>query len=270
MEEYPNPDGQLARSPKSGRSRAVAIWANRVVYWISRHWLGIINSIVALYVGLAFAAPVLMHVGAERPASMIYAFDSAACHQMGFRSWFLFGEQAYYPLEATGIKGVRYFEEYVADEPGFAGVDSKSDFFAFSWVARSFKGNELMGYKVALCERDVALYLSLLLGGLLFSLFRRWLPPLKWPFFVLFGALPMAIDGGYQLLSYFLSSAMPGLLPIRETTPFLRTITGALFGFGLFWMTYPQIEMGMRDTEQQVRTKLVRAGLLKEKTNDRA
>lgn len=248
-----------ARQPETGPSRKLAVAANRVVYWISRYWLLLINLAVLVLIGLPFMAPVLMHVGAEPAADIIYKLYSPACHQMGFRSWFLFGEQSYYPLRDSNISGVKYFEEYVLDDPAFAGLDSESDFFLYSWQARSFVGNEQMGYKVALCQRDTAMYLSLLLGGLIFWIFKKLIRPLPWQLFAVFGVLPMLMDGGYQLLT----KMFPAFLSTHETTPLLRTLTGALFGFGLVWLTYPEINNGMVEIENEIKAKLTRAKLVR-------
>ena len=55
-------------------------------------------------------------------------------------------------------------------------------------------------------------------------------------------------------------------LPVRESTPLLRTATGAWFGFCLAWLAYPNIEPGMRETVQDLEAKLTRAGVLKRRT----
>lgn len=240
------------------RKRRWAIRANLAVRWISRHWVLLGVLVTGAFVGLAFLAPVLMHTGFSRAANVIYKVFSPACHQMAFRSWFLFGEQSYYPLDLTGIPNVYYFEEYVHAHPDFEGLDSVSDFARYSWVARDFVGNPRMGYKVALCQRDVATYLALLLGGILFSIFRRWTRPLKGVLFIVLSVLPMLVDGGYQLVTYM----FPSVLQPHETTPLLRTITGALFGFGLIWLTFPHIEIGMRETEVDLSNKLKNAGVI--------
>ena len=48
------------------------------------------------------------------------------------------------------------------------------------------------------------------------------------------------------------------LLPLRESTPTLRAMTGALFGLMLAWMAYPQVNKGMIDTERDLGEKLDR------------
>jgi len=272
------PDQQQPRQPVSGAARTVAISANRAAYWISRHWLLLFNLAVALFIALPFLAPVLMHQGFEGPARIIYSIFSPVCHQMAHRSWFLFGDQSYYPLRATGLPDVTYFEQSVQDDPAFAGLDPVADFGRYNWQGRRFLGDERMGYKVALCQRDVATYLALLLGGLVFGLLRSRLRPLRWQLFVLFGVLPMLLDGGYQLFTYVLAliagdesrtmllydiaSRLSMLFSVHETTPFLRTLTGALFGFGLTWMTYPHIHQGMEETKVDLRENLVRGKVI--------
>jgi uncharacterized membrane protein len=251
-------DGSPGGGSAPVRGKKAALVANRAVYWISRHWLLLVNLMIALFLGLAFAAPVLMHVGAELPAQVLYRVYSTNCHQMAFRSWYLFGEQTHYPLAVTGSPGVRYFEEYVRAYPGFADLDPTTDFSAYSWKARALQGDERMGYKVALCQRDVAIYAALLLGGMAFGLLRRWVRPLPWYWFVLVGILPMLADGGYQLVT-----RLAPWLEGHETTPLWRTLTGAAFGLGLMWMTYPHISTGMQETEWGLREKFVRAGLAK-------
>src|SRR5215208_3567587 len=42
---------------------------DRFMYWISRHYLALVNGFMLLYFGLAMLAPVLMKVGATLPAN---------------------------------------------------------------------------------------------------------------------------------------------------------------------------------------------------------
>jgi uncharacterized membrane protein len=218
--------------------------SDRFYYWLSRHYLALLNLFLLLYVGLPFMAPTLMKAGATGAARAIYVMYSPLCHQFGFRSWFLFGEQAYYPAASAGIPGVQTFE-------GATGITGVSDPSSYSrLLARQFTGNETLGYKVALCERDVAIYGAMLLFGLLYGLSGRRLPPLHWALWMLLGFVPIGLDGFSQLFSQFNFTWLASVLPYRESTPFLRTLTGFLFGFTTAWFAFPYMEESMRETRQ--------------------
>jgi len=218
-----------------------AILANRILFYFSKHWLAVFNFFVFIFVGLPFLAPVLMKSGAELPGRIIYKVYSPLCHQLAFRSWFLFGEQPAYPLERANTSFIPY-EEIIGGTP--------EDLSA----AHNFLGNELVGYKVALCERDIAIYGGILMAGLLFSLLRKRLKPLPLLLWAILGVAPMGLDGGSQLFAY-----IPFIdFPVRESTPLLRTITGLLFGIMNVWMAYPYVEEAMNETRALVYTKLAR------------
>lgn len=211
--------------------------ADRFSFWLSQHYLLLLNLIVLLYVGIPFLAPVLMKAGLEAPARVIYAAYSPLCHQLGFRSMYLFGEQMVYPRALAGMDGLKTFSE-------------ATDLDEFDlWAARRFVGNEQVGYKVALCERDVAIYLSIVLFGLVYAATGRRLPKLHWVLWLFLGIGPIGLDGFSQLFS----QALPGLesiLPMRESTLTLRLLTGSLFGFMTAWFGYPYIEESMRETRE--------------------
>jgi uncharacterized membrane protein len=217
---------------------------DRLMDWVSRHYLAIFNVFVLLYFGLPILAPVLMESGAALPANVLYTIYKPLCHQFGFRSFFLFGEQAYYPLQEAGIPGVKTFEQVT----GFQDLDNPAAFSRFQ--ARQFTGNEIVGYKMALCERDMAIYGSIFLFGILYALTGRRLKPLHWTLWVLIGMVPIGLDGFSQLFSQMNWPWLASILPYRESTPFLRVLTGALFGFTTAWFAYPYMEESMAETRQ--------------------
>jgi uncharacterized membrane protein len=216
-------------------------WADRAGNWLTNHYLFVFNAVLAIYVGLAFLAPVFMKIGFEPGAKILYSVYSPFCHQLAFRSWFLFGEQAYYPRDLAGVGGVISYEAATHQNPSAV---EQSDPFILG--ARSFTGNETLGYKTALCERDIALYGSIFLFGMIYSLFRKKMKQIRWYYWLLFGFLPIALDGLSQLPGLF--PGMPAFLPNRESNPILRSLTGGLFGFLTAWYIYPLIEAGMRET----------------------
>ncbi len=85
-------------------NRGQAIRLNRGLLFFARHWLAAFNLAVLVYVGLPFLAPTLMHAGYETQARWIYTVYSPLCHQLAFRSWFLFGEQPAYPTNSGGYQ----------------------------------------------------------------------------------------------------------------------------------------------------------------------
>ena len=248
LEKIGNKDYQdrVARGAKVSK-------ADRFTYWFSRHYLLVINLMVLVYVGLPLLAPVLMKVGLEFPATVIYKIYGGMCHQLAYRSWFLFGEQPVYPRAAAGVEGYLTFNQATGlDETGLL-------------AARAFLGNEVVGYKTALCQRDMAIYGAMLLFGILFAITgRKWKSFPIWAW-LLVGVMPIALDGFSQLLSQW--AAMPefsflqpifGWLPYRESTPFLRTLTGFLFGFTTAWFGYPLVEEAMADTRRLMATKIAK------------
>ena len=218
--------------------------SDRLMDWISRHYLAVLNFFILLYFGLPILAPVFMKAGATLPANVLYTVYKPLCHQFGFRSFFLFGEQPYYPLAEAGMPGVKTFEEVT----GFQDLDNPAAFSRFQ--ARQFTGNEAVGYKMALCERDIAIYGSIFLFGILYAATGRRLKPLHWTLWLLIGLGPIGLDGFSQLFSQMNWQWLSSILPYRESTPLLRVLTGGLFGFTTAWFAFPYMEESMAETRQ--------------------
>ncbi len=122
-----------------------------------------------------------------------------------------------------------------------------------------------LGYQVAYCQRDTAIYTGLLLAGLLFGLVRRRCRPLRW-WGLLLLTLPIVLDGVTHIPAALLPEwplrsenawavfLTGGLLPagfyrgdaIGSLNWLLRTLTGVLFSLGLVWAIYPRIEAEVR------------------------
>ncbi len=261
------------KQPVTGWQRTVVIGIDQAIYLLSKHWLAAFNFLVTIYVGLPLLAPVLMNVGAVAPARFIYAIYGPMCHQMASRSIFLFGEQPFYPREIAPSEFTP-IEEYMPAISEFDGI-AESDWPAFTLAARKFLGNVKMGYKTALCARDMAIYGFILFGGLLYGLLRhrRKIKQMPVSAFLLFGLMPIALDGFSQLFGYFatpidgstatgLVAAFGSIFSLRESPPLIRTMTGALFGLSLVWLIYPNVEVGMKETEAGLVEKLTRVDAL--------
>lgn len=271
--------------------------SNLWIYGLTRHWLKGVIVFWLIFASLPWAAPILMKIGATGPAELIYRIYTPMCHRFTFRSFFLFGEQAAYPLTAANAEGLS-FEDYtgvsripyemrshllprppfgVRSMPEMAGAIIGNQYYPVEMVAdlaqgdsvnfaraqfasASIIGNETMGYKTAVCERDVSIYAGLGLTALIFAVprVRRKLRPLPIVLYFFIGLAPIGIDGFSQLLSY----APFEFWPARETLPIFRVLTGFIFGAATGWLGYPNIEMSMRETEHILRKKLQSAGHL--------
>jgi uncharacterized membrane protein len=215
--------------------------ADRLSYWISKHYLAVFNLFLILYVGIPFLAPVFKKEGWDAPAAVVYKIYSPLCHQWAFRSFFLFGEQAYYPQAAAKMPGVLTFEQV-------SGITDQTDPTRIK--ARQFEGNVQLGYKIALCERDIAIWGAMALFGLVYAATGRKLPKLHWLIWILVGVVPIGLDGFSQLFSQIPVAFIQSFLPYRESTPFLRALTGFLFGIATAWFMFPLIEESMADTRR--------------------
>jgi uncharacterized membrane protein len=95
---------------------------------------------------------------------------------------------------------------------------------------------------MAYCQRDTAMYSSMLLAGMAFGLVRHRLRPLSFALYLVLLA-PWAVDGLAQFLGFY------------ESTWQLRTITGSLFGIATVWFAYPYLEAGMAEIRRTVNEK---------------
>lgn len=170
------------------------------------------NLATFLYVGLPSLAPILMRTSWAPVGRFLYTAFSPLCHQLPERSFFLFGRQVAYSYEELAT---------------LLGGD----------VPRRFIGNAEIGYKIAICQRDLAIYSAMFVAGLAFSAVRQRLKPLSFKIFLVF-LMPLAVDGTGQLLGLWAS------------TPASRMLTGALFGTALVWLAYPHLEQGMGEVRR--------------------
>jgi uncharacterized membrane protein len=241
----------------TAEKRSLRLRLNLWLLSLTEGWLRVALVVIGLYATLPFAAPTLMKLGLTGPANLLYTLYSPMCHQFAFRSLFLYGEQPFYPREIAYTDYTSY-EAFTQNLPDVAKPASASDFsLDFVMSARAFTGNETMGYKTTLCARDVAIYLALFAGGIIYAFSRHRLRPVPLWLYIFAGMMPIALDGFSQLLSY----PPFNLWPVRETAPFFRVATGAMFGLMNAWLAFPYIEAAMRDTADQIREKLDAAGI---------
>ena len=181
---------------------------------LARHWLLLANALAWPFALLPLLAPALMAAGLTALADPIYQAYSLVCHQWAHRSFFLFGPQVTYTLTdlASWTRGT---------------------------MDLAYIGSSQSGYKVAFCERDLAIYLSIAVAGSVYGLHRVAISPLSVKLYIAL-LVPIAVDGFTQLFGW------------RESTPLLRLLTGMCFGVGTVWFIYPRLDE-LNDRRQQKR-----------------
>ena len=196
----------MAATRPATRFEALAAW-----WWLA--YLGFVGA----FLGGAVAAPLLAMAGHTGAANLIYLAYRASCHQLAHHSWFLGGPQAAYGWEA-----LRPFSSFGAGPAAQA----------FHHPIR----HPAVGYQMAICQRDTAIWGLLLLTSvvLVWRSRRRRLTALPiWAYGL--AAMPMAVDALTQLAGW------------RESTPLLRTLTGGLFGMATALLVVPLLDEGFRE-----------------------
>lgn len=214
----------------SPAARRLVRAVDEVTVRAARHWLAVFIGLLLLFQVPAVLAPVLMRAGYQEAAGWIYRFYEPLCHQLAYRSWFLFGSQGAYT---------------VSDLQAHLDVVTPPSDTTY-W--RSIVGDGLLGFKMAICERDLAIYAALLLAAIVYGVLRRVrpIPFLDWRVLILVFCVPIGLDGFTQLFGW------------RESDPLLRTLTGAWFGLGSAWLFLPNVEDAMSDLYLQTKTQLAR------------
>jgi uncharacterized membrane protein len=236
----------------TGRTSHSIPGLDRGIAWLACHWLLVANLTMGLFIGGTLLPPTLMHLGLEGPAQVLYHLYGFSCHQLPERSYFLFGPDGVNTYSLEQIVG------WGAD-PGYL---------------RGFVGNDQVGFKLGMAERNTAIYTSFFLAGLVYALVRRRTRGLRaWAFVLLL--LPMALDGlshmaseisslGFRETNAWLVALSGGILPntFLAGTTFgtfnwlMRTLTGALFAVACVWFAYPYLERGFADVRLQVESNL--------------
>ena len=222
--------------------------ADRLTSVVAKNWLLIFSLSIGIYVGLPFLAPVFKHLGFDGLADSIYFLYSFLCHQYPQRSFFLFGQSTSYPIDS-----IRLWQD--TSNPLLLG---------------KFIGNSQLGWKVAWSDRMVAMYSSIPVLSWLWYPFRKKIKPLPlWGFFLFL--LPMGMDGithvisdlsglgnGFRSSNIWLktvtgsaySSEFYTGTQLGSFNSSMRILTGVLFGLGVVWFLFPQLDLLFRKTEK--------------------
>src|SRR6266702_307130 len=145
----------------------------------------------------------------------------------------------YWAHTLTGVLGLIVLIALLIPIRSYLGLDvvAKPLFFALHTICAQIPSHSffILGHQLGLCARNLAIYSSTFLGGLVFVLGKKRLPGIPWWVWVLM-MLPMALDGTTQLFGW------------RESTWALRVITGTLFGLGSVWFALPLLQKHLLET----------------------
>ena len=153
-------------------------------------------------------------------AQIMYAAFAPTCHQLTSRSNCLF---------VSSTDGSYSFGDCLP-----------SDKLSYTRANAVEIGAET-GYKLPVCSRDVAIYLAMLLGALVLPFVRR-VESEEWPdkWLLVAACIPIAIDGGTQLVG------------MRESSNFLREVTGAIVGIALPFYIVPMLNSLWEIVEEKI------------------
>lgn len=74
-------------------SRFISRAVDGILGPLQRHWLGFLNSLLALFIGLSALAPLAYAVGLSGPASAVFRFYRLLCGQVPSHSFYIAGYQ---------------------------------------------------------------------------------------------------------------------------------------------------------------------------------
>jgi uncharacterized membrane protein len=125
----------------------------------------------------------------------------------------------------------------------YLGLDSiaKPLFYALHLVCAQIPSHSfyIFGHQLGMCERNFTIYTSMFLASLIFVLTKKRLPGIPWWLWLLM-ILPMALDGTSQMFG------------LRESTWYLRVLTGSLFGLANIWFALPMMQKSLLDVPPPV------------------
>jgi uncharacterized membrane protein len=146
---------------------------------------------------------------------------------------------AYWPHAITVLLGIIVGAALSVPLLTYLGVNeiAKPIFFSLHLICAQIPSHSfyILGHQLGMCARNMGIYSSMFIGGLVFIQSKKRLPGIPWWVWVLM-ILPMAYDGLTQMFG------------LRESTWELRVLTGVLFGFGNMWFALPFIQRTLLQT----------------------
>jgi uncharacterized membrane protein len=185
---------------------------------------------VAAWLGSIVSAP-LLAIQKNELANSVYAFHKPFCHQMVKRSFCFFNN-------GTDT----WLGDCVPDNKTIIGPINPATGRPHTTIVEN-----ATGYAFAEDARDVSFYLAMLIGTFVFPFVRK-IDETKTPhpLWLLIAVAPMGIDGTTQLIG------------LRESTNYLRFVTGSIAGFVVPFYFFPilnQLFLGKEKMQEKTEKK---------------
>ena len=167
-----------------------------------------------LLVGIVIIIPLLAF---DNDMEGAYKALRIACHQKLSRSFCIFSDGS---------------DSWIADC-----TEQKGEYTAGDQDEIRVERDGAVGYKIAVCSRDLGLYAAMLVAGLIYPLVKKLEDREVYPgIYLVIALIPIGLDGGIQFFSDL------GILPfVYESTNLIRLVTGAIAGFAATFFAIPII-----------------------------
>ncbi|MFA5108158.1 MAG: DUF2085 domain-containing protein [Candidatus Micrarchaeia archaeon] len=168
---------------------------------------------------LIFMPPLLVANEQENLASSAYFAWSFTCHQLDTRS-LCYYEAGFLVRDCDGANTGQKTEIIFSKSCLNDGVGAGSAKCTASDI----------GYKFPVCARDFGIYLSMLIGGIIYPLVKK-ANEQNWPhpIWLVLAMVPIAIDGSGQFLGFW------------ESTNTMRLLTGGIIGIVMSFYIIPML-----------------------------
>jgi uncharacterized membrane protein len=116
-------------------------------------------------------------------------------------------------------------------------------YFSYQFIChqqadRSF---HVLGEQMAFCARDLAIFAGAVGVALIYAMLRRWgHVNSSGSWLLALAVIPIAVDGITQMIG------------MRESTAYLRVLTGLIFSAGIGWYLLPRLDRGFQDLTENI------------------
>lgn len=215
---------------------------NQFTWQFAKHWLLIVNLLMAVFIGLPYLVPVLEYFGFNGLAHAIHLAYRVTCHQLPERSYFILGHQASICQRCSAIWLMFLIGGVI---------------YAFS--GRRIKPLPFKWWVLALIP--VGLDGGTQLMGPIYAILPGWLlsgaAVLIWAALTIIMLTRKVRDWQYYLFVACLPAAMifVQITGARLSNWELRSLTGGVFGLANAWLMYPMFQEAFGDLRQEMEKK---------------